>query len=76
MKKILFITLMLCSIVAMGQSKRKLFNLNINNTPTSTRRLAFGEDGILSENITLAEFYNLIVDNLNVYDKTEIDNFF
>ena len=76
MKKILFITLMLCSIVAMGQSKRKLFNLNINNTPPSTRRLAFGEDGILSENITLAEFYNLIVDNLNVYDKTEIDNFF
>ena len=76
MKRILLILLVFSSLISSGQTTRKLFGLNINNTPPNTRRIAFGEVGESSENMTLSNLYSIVESNLDVYTKTEIDVFF
>lgn len=76
MKRLLLILLVFSSLVSSGQTTRKLFGLNINNTPPDTRRIAFGEVGESSENMTLSNLYSIVESNLDVYNKTEIDGFF
>lgn len=44
----------------------RLFELLINTDPVTTKRIAFGEAGLASENITLADFLTWLQDNLTL----------
>ncbi len=41
-------------------AEQNLFGLGINNNPDTTKRLAYGKLGAVDENITIAEFFNLV----------------
>lgn len=74
MKKILILLLIAVSFSANAQ--RKLFGLDLNATPDLSRRVAIGEVGVQSENMTMQQFLDFTTTNLDVYTQTEINNLF
>ena len=53
---------------------KKLFDLDLNATPSLTQRVAIGKSGELSENMTLQQFFDFVTNGLDVYDKDEVDD--
>lgn len=52
---------------------RKLFDLNLNANPNLDKRVAIGEDGEQSENMTMQQFLDFTTTNLDVYTQAEIN---
>lgn len=52
---------------------RKLFDLGLNATPSLTRRIAIGELGALSENMTLEQLLAIVTTDLDVYTQDEVN---
>lgn len=64
------------SLFANAQSKRKLFGLDLNATPSLNFRIPIGKVGSPSENMTMQQLLDFTTINLSVYSKTEVDNYF
>jgi len=58
----------------MAEQDRLLFDLSLNATPPLTRRIAIGEAGALSENMTLPQFAAFVTENIDTYTKGEINS--
>jgi hypothetical protein len=55
---------------------KKLFDLSLNATPDLTKRVAIGNSGELSENMTLQQFFDFVTNGLDVYDKGQVNVLF
>lgn len=76
MKKIIILLLVFTSLFANAQSKRKLFGLDLSPTPSLDFRIAIGQVGSPSANMTMQQFLDFTTTNLDVYTTTQIDNLF
>jgi hypothetical protein len=74
MKKIIILLLVAVSFSANAQ--RKLFGLDLNANPELTDRIAIGQVGSLSENMTMQQLLDFTTTNLDVYTQAQINTLF